>query len=473
MTTFSSMGLSEPILRALSLAGYEKPTPVQEQAIPIVMQRRDLVAIAQTGTGKTAAFSLPLLHHLSEGGESGRRIRALILTPTRELAGQIEANLQQYGQFLKLRHAVIFGGVGKGAQISALRKGVDILVATPGRLLDLCGEGYIRLDGVEYFILDEADRMLDMGFIHDVKRVLKMLPARKQNLMFSATMPASISSLANSFLERPLRVDVTPPSTTVERIDQQVMFVRKEDKKLLLADLLQDADVEKAIVFTRTKHGADRVVKDLVRMGIEAAAIHGNKSQNARVRALEGFRSGDVGVLVATDVASRGLDIEKVSHVINFDLPNEPESYVHRIGRTGRAGRDGIAISFCDIDERMYLRDIERSTGAEIERVLDQQWHLAEAVPESAMIGVVPAGRPSGGNRGGGGRDNGNRHGGGRQNNGGQQAAPSRNAPRQPSNNNGSRSPSPAVAGDQPPRRRRRRSRGGQRTGDSGGNPRS
>ncbi len=448
MLSFESLGLHEPLLRALTTSGYTTPTPVQAQAIPVVLAGRDMIGVAQTGTGKTAAFALPLLQHLASQTVPGRPIRALILTPTRELAGQIHDNLVQYGAHLPLRHTVIFGGVGQMPQVAAIRRGVDVLVATPGRLLDLCSQGHIRLDQVTFFVLDEADRMLDMGFIHDIRRVLRMLPPKRQNLMFSATMPPVIAELANSFLHQPVRVDITPPSTTVERIQQSVMFVAKGDKPLLLTRLLRNEGMDRTIVFTRTKHGADKVVKVLLQQGISAAAIHGNKSQNARVRALDGFKSGEIGVLVATDVASRGLDIDAVSHVVNFDLPNEPESYVHRIGRTGRAGKDGIAVSFCDVDERPFLRDIERTTGATIDRVVEQPFHLAEAVLRPEPPRQTPAARAMG--------------------------APAPSQRTNPSGGQGGQSSGGGAAGPggQARRRRRRRSGGGAQDGQSNSAPR-
>lgn len=377
-----------PIQRALAEESYERPTPIQAQAIPPLLDGRDVLGCAQTGTGKTAAFALPILQHLTEDRppRGRRRIRALVLTPTRELAAQIGESFATYGRHLPLKHIVIFGGVNERPQISALRHGIDILVATPGRLLDLHGRGFVHLEDVDFFVLDEADRMLDMGFVHDVRRVITALPTDRQNLLFSATMPRAIVSLAGSFLHDPVSVEVTPQATTVELIDQSVMFVDRPNKKHLLASIIHDGSVDRAIVFTRTKHGANRLATQLDRKKIRAAAIHGNKSQNARRRALEGFRSGDVSVLIATDIASRGIDIDDVSHVFNYDLPNEPDSYVHRIGRTGRAGRAGVAVSFCDATEGEYLRAIERTIGQSIPVVDDHEYHSAEAVP--------PAGRP-------------------------------------------------------------------------------
>ncbi|MHC5063590.1 MAG: DEAD/DEAH box helicase [Planctomycetota bacterium] len=365
---FSELQLLEPILRAISEQGYETPTPIQTQAIPPLCEGRDLLGIAQTGTGKTAAFALPILDYLAGDPRPAkpRRPAALILTPTRELAAQIEESFRLYGRHLSLRSAVIFGGVGQGAQVNSLRKGVDILVATPGRLLDLMQQGHIDLSGIEVFVLDEADRMLDMGFVHDVRKVLARLPKKRQSLLFSATMPKEIVKLAGMILHDPLRIEVTPPATTVDRISQSIMLVEKNDKRDLLVDVMRDASIERVLVFTRTKHGADKVVKHLMRLGENAAAIHGNKTQGARERALEGFKTGRLRVLVATDIAARGIDVPDISHVINFDLPNIPDSYVHRIGRTARAGRDGEAISFCDRDERAFLRDIEKVIRVEV-----------------------------------------------------------------------------------------------------------
>ena len=377
MNTFDALGLAEPLLRAVAACGYTEPTPIQVQAIPSLLAGEDMLGCAQTGTGKTAAFALPMLQHLSQRRpRKGRPIRALILSPTRELAAQIGEDLETYSKYLDLRHHVIFGGVSQRPQERALARGLDVLVACPGRLLDLHGQGLVDLSEVTHFVLDEADRMLDMGFIHDIRRVLRLLPEDRQNLLFSATLPDSIAKLAATFLHDPIRVEVTPQSTTVERIEQKVMFVEKADKRRLLASILTtDDDVEQAIVFTRTKHGANRLVKQLDKAGVDAAAIHGNKSQNARTRALDAFRDGRLAVLVATDVASRGIDVDGVSHVFNFDLPNEPETYVHRIGRTGRAGRDGTAIAFCDGEEVAYLSNIEKLIGESIELDTDHEWH--------------------------------------------------------------------------------------------------
>jgi ATP-dependent RNA helicase RhlE len=377
---FQDLKLIDPLLRAVREAGYETPTPIQQQAIPVVLQGKDLIGAAQTGTGKTAAFSLPILQKLAERPFPGRKvpIRVLILTPTRELASQIGDNIAMYGKHLRINHAVIFGGVGQNPQVTALRNGVEILVATPGRLLDLMGQGHVRLNDIEIFVLDEADRMLDMGFIHDVRRVIKALPHRRQNLLFSATMPQEIQDLANQMLHSPVMVEVTPQSTTVEKIAQSVYFVGKKEKPSLLIHMLKtDRSIRRVLVFTRTKHGANKVVEKLERAGIQAEAIHGNKSQTARERALANFKDGRTRVLVATDIASRGIDVDNVTHVINYDLPYEPESYVHRIGRTARAGASGIAIAFCDGEERKLLQAIEKLIRLKIPVM---------AAPEFAMI---------------------------------------------------------------------------------------
>lgn len=367
--TFEDLNLIDPILSALKEEGYTKPTPIQEQAIPIVLKGKDLLGCAQTGTGKTAAFSIPVLQLMHKEGEKpqGKRpIRTLILTPTRELAIQIGESIANYGKNLPLRHRVIFGGVKQHAQVSALKQGVDILVATPGRLLDLMNQGYVKLNNIEYFILDEADRMLDMGFIHDVKKVIAKLPNKRQSLFFSATMPKEIVKLSAAILTDPLKVEVTPESTTAETINQVVYFVDKGNKRNLLKEVIEERNIERALVFTRTKHGADRVAKTLTKQGINAQAIHGNKSQNQRQNALNSFKDNKTRVLVATDIAARGIDIDELTHVFNYELPNVPESYVHRIGRTGRAGADGVAISFCDALERKYLKDIQKLIGQKV-----------------------------------------------------------------------------------------------------------
>ncbi len=387
--TFQELGIIKPILAELRNEHYEEPTPIQEEAIPAILSGRDVLASAQTGTGKTAAFAVPTLQILTQTEprqKSGKKqIRALILTPTRELALQIYDNYRSYGRSLRLRTAVIFGGVSQKKQEQDLARGVDILIATPGRLLDLIGQGLLTLQQIEILILDEADRMLDMGFIHDVKRVLALTPEKKQTLFFSATLPREVTALASSLLKDPYRIAIKPETTTVEAIIQSLYFVDRANKRELLRDLLLTLDVESALVFTRTKHGADRVVKELGRKGIDAVAIHGNKSQNARVRALKDFKNREVRVLVATDIAARGLDIDSLSHVFNYDLPEIPESYVHRIGRTGRAGKPGVAIAFCDVDERKLLRDIERFIGFSIPVVEDHKYpavNLPPAPPE-------------------------------------------------------------------------------------------
>ena len=364
---FASLGLRDPILRAVASEGYSTPTPIQLQAIPHVTQGRDLLACAQTGTGKTAAFALPLLHRLSAPGRSRRSgPSVLVLAPTRELALQISESFSVYGRNLPHRCTAIFGGVSQGSQVAALRRGVDVLVATPGRLLDLIGQGCVPLRDVETLVLDEADRMLDMGFIDPIRRIIGKLPGKRQNLLFSATMPAPIATLAEQILRNPVKVSVAPVASTVDTVSQWVLFVQQSNKRALLREVLRDPALTRAIVFTRTKAGANRVARDLDGAGVAAEAIHGNKSQNARQRALGAFREGQLRVLVATDIAARGIDVDNISHVINFELPNEPESYVHRIGRTARAGARGVALSFCDASERTYLRDIERLTRAHI-----------------------------------------------------------------------------------------------------------
>jgi ATP-dependent RNA helicase RhlE len=357
---FKKLEIIEPILKAVAAEGYTIPTPIQQQAIPLVLQRKDLLGCAQTGTGKTAAFAIPILQILHEQKPMAPGIKVLILTPTRELAIQIEESFAAYGKFTGIRHTVIFGGVSQMNQTNALRRGVDVLVATPGRLLDLMSQGYIRLDKLQIFVLDEADRMLDMGFIHDVKKIIAKLPPKRQTLFFSATMPPEIQKLAAVLLTHPAKVEVTPPASTVDKIEQSLYHVGKMEKPELLLHLLQDKVIKTALVFTRTKHGADKVVKILQRHHVKAAAIHGNKSQNARQGALSDFKNGTLRVLVATDIAARGIDIDELTHVINFDMPNVPETYVHRIGRTGRAGNTGIAISFCSVEERDELKDIQK-----------------------------------------------------------------------------------------------------------------
>mgnify|MGYP002870276765 CR=1 FL=1 len=400
MQSFDTLDLVEPLMRGVKAANYETMTPIQAAAIPPLLKGHDVLGCAQTGTGKTAAFLLPIIQRLAQGrGEGKPSVRALVLTPTRELAAQIGENFATYATYLDVRHRVIFGGVSQKPQVAALRRGVDVLIATPGRLLDLHGQGFIDLREVDFFVLDEADRMLDMGFIHDIKKVLALLPERRQNLLFSATMPESIVRLAGRFLHDPVRVEVDPQSTTVERIEQRVMFVPKPDKKRLLLHLLKDPEIESAIVFTRTKHGANRVVKELIKGHVRSAAIHGNKSQGARQRALAGFKEGDLRVLVATDIASRGIDVDGVSHVFNYDLPNIPESYVHRIGRTARAGRQGVAIGFCDESELAYLKDIEKLIGESIRIDRDHPWHYVDILspeekPQKRRFHRRPSGPP-------------------------------------------------------------------------------
>ena len=374
---FNELGLIAPILKALTAQGYAEPTPIQRQAIPPALKGRDVLGCAQTGTGKTCAFAAPILQRLHADVVVGPRyIRALILTPTRELALQIQECFEAYGQNLPLRSAVIFGGVGQQPQVDQIKKGLDILVATPGRLLDLQGQGLLDLGRVEIFVLDEADRMLDMGFIHDVRRVLKLLPAKKQTLFFSATMPPEVMELVNALLRDPVKVAVDPVSSPVEVIRQSLYFVDKGNKTKLLSHLVRELEVKNALVFTRTKHGANKVASDLVKRGITAAAIHGNKSQTARQQALADFKAGKVQCLVATDIAARGIDIEELSHVFNYNLPEVPETYVHRIGRTGRAGHGGEAISFCDFAEREYLKGIEKLTGKRLPVVEGHPWPM-------------------------------------------------------------------------------------------------
>ncbi len=360
---FQDLDLLEPIQKSLIEEGYESPTPIQEQAIPYLLEGGDLIGLAQTGTGKTAAFALPMLQILTKSYQRPRprEARSLILTPTRELAIQIGDNFKSYGRFLKLKSLTIYGGVSEGPQIRALKNGVDVLIATPGRLLDLAQRNEIDLSHVEIFVLDEADRMLDMGFIRDVRKIIPMIPKDRQTLLFSATMPSEVDTLAQTILRNPKQIAVSPVSSTAERIEEKVMFVNKEDKRSLLIEILKDKDINRALVFTRTKHGANRLAEQLTKNRIHSAAIHGNKSQGARQRALEAFKTSTIRVLVATDIFARGIDVDGITHVINYELPNVPESYVHRIGRTARAGKSGIAISFCDGEEVAYLRDIEKT----------------------------------------------------------------------------------------------------------------
>jgi len=376
--TFKELNIIEPILKALDVEGYKAPSPIQAEAIPILLSSRDLLGCAQTGTGKTAAFAIPILQALynERDNTKKRTVKSLILTPTRELALQISESFQAYGRYTGVKTAVIFGGVSQNPQVAQLRAGVDVLVATPGRLNDLIRQNLCDLGNVSMFVLDEADRMLDMGFIHDVKKIISWLPKERQNLLFSATMPKSIEKLASSFLQDPAMVAVTPVSSTVDMIDQSVYFVDKPNKAKLLIELLKDETIASVLVFSRTKHGADKICKVLKKANIYAKAIHGDKSQNARQSALTDFKTGMVRVLVATDIAARGIDIDQISHVINYDLPNEPETYVHRIGRTGRAGHRGIAISFCNFDEKAYLKDIQKLIKKEIDVVLEHPYPM-------------------------------------------------------------------------------------------------
>ena len=400
---FKKLDLIDPILKALSTEGYTTPTPIQAQSIPLVLEQRDLLGCAQTGTGKTAAFAIPILQLLykNKTAEQGpRKIKVLILTPTRELAIQIDESFAAYGKHTGLSHTVIFGGVSQLHQTNILRRGVDILVATPGRLLDLISQGFVDLKHLKIFVLDEADRMLDMGFIHDVKRIITKLPAKRQTLFFSATMPPEIQKLAAVLLTNPAYVEVTPASSTVDAIEQSLYYVGKTEKPILLLHLLKDKDIVTALVFTRTKHGADKVVKFLHRNEITAAAIHGNKSQNARQNALSSFKGGKIRVLVATDIAARGIDIDELSHVFNYELPNIPETYVHRIGRTGRAGNTGIAVSFCDADERSELKDIQKLIGITIPVIKNHPYELSSSLISGPVIPQPKQGQGQGQKRG-------------------------------------------------------------------------
>ena len=409
--SFSALGLTSIVLRALRARGYTAPTPIQQQAIPHLLAGEDLLGIAQTGTGKTAAFAVPVLQQLAGTRQRSRphAPRALVLAPTRELAIQIHDDFRDYGAGLGLRQTVILGGVSQHPQVAALSRPIDIVVATPGRLLDLCEQGHVGLGHITHFILDEADRMLDMGFIHDVKKIIRKLPVRRHSLLFSATMPPAVASLANEILHRPTRVEVTPSATTVDTVQQRVYFVNSADKPSLLRELLRDTALSRVLVFARTKHRANRVANHVSALGVEADAIHGNKSQSARQRALERFRAGSCRVLVATDIAARGLDVDAISHVINFELPHEPESYVHRIGRTARAGASGWALSFCDPSETAQLRGIEKLTGIALETVRDQPFHVPTTAPEPQRRrrpGATPGG---GGSRNGAGPRRGGR----------------------------------------------------------------
>ncbi len=425
---FDELKLHPEILRAVQETGYTEPTPIQEQAIPPALEGRDVLGCAQTGTGKTAGFGLPLLHRLDASSGEEAKLRALVLTPTRELAAQISESFRTYGKHLDLWHAVIFGGVNEKPQIKELKRGIDALVATPGRLLDLMNRGFVDLRDIEIFVLDEADRMLDMGFLPDVRRVIMKLPKKRQTLFFSATMPQAIRSLAEDLLHDPVSVAVAPISSAAEKVSQHVYFVDKADKRRLLVELLKKDAVEHTLVFTRTKHGANRVVQQLDKAGIQAAAIHGNKSQGARTRALDGFRAGTLNVLVATDIAARGIDVEGITHVINFDIPNVAETYVHRIGRTARAGASGIALSFVESEERPFLIDIERLLGTHLDRIEDHPFPPSQPLPPMTDLeskrgggggGRKPSHKRGGPRRGGGGGGRGRGGGGGRGRGGG------------------------------------------------------
>ncbi|HVX93590.1 MAG TPA: DEAD/DEAH box helicase [Polyangia bacterium] len=405
MSSFQTLGLIDPVQRAVAGAGYEIPTPIQSQAIPHLLAGRDVLGCAQTGTGKTAAFALPILDRLARTPRraGARGPRALVLTPTRELALQINEGFSTYGRHVAPKCAVIFGGVGQAPQVEALRRDTDIIVATPGRLIDLMEQGHARLEAVEMLVLDEADRMLDMGFIEPIRRIVGALPRRRQNLMFSATMPEEIRNLARKILVDPVEVSVTPVSSTAEKVRQWVLHVERGNKRALLKEVLRDPAMTRVLVFTRTKHGANRVAEDLDKKGVPSAAIHGNKSQNARQRALDAFKTGRIRVLVATDIAARGIDVDGVTHVINFELPDEPESYVHRIGRTARAGASGVALSFCDAEERASLRDIERLIRAQVPVVSDHPF-VGVPAPVEAQRERGPSDRPPHRGPGGGGR---------------------------------------------------------------------
>jgi ATP-dependent RNA helicase RhlE len=389
ISSFSQLEIIEPIRRALHTEGYSVPTPIQAQAIPLLLAGRDLLGCAQTGTGKTAAFAIPILTRLAGTArrEGLRGPRALVLAPTRELASQIGESFATYGRHLPLRHVVVFGGVGQKPQVDGIRRGAEILVATPGRLLDLMQQGHVRLDGVEALVLDEGDRMLDMGFIQPIRRIVAAVPRQRQTMLFSATLPPDIVALASGMLHNPATVSVTPTASTAEKVSQWVLHVQTNNKRNLLAEVLRDRAMARVLVFTRTKHGANRVAEHLNRGGVCTEAIHGNKSQSARERALAGFKKGNVRVLVATDIASRGIDVDGITHVINFELPNEPESYVHRIGRTGRAGAAGIALSFCDPSERTFLRDIERLTRARLRVVQSHPYSDQQRTSRAIALG--------------------------------------------------------------------------------------
>ncbi len=419
--TFNDLGIIAPILKAVAAKGYTHPTPIQEQSIPILLKRKDLLGCAQTGTGKTAAFTIPIIQHLYndlDENERGRKVRSLIVTPTRELAIQIAENITAYAKHTGIRNTVIFGGVKQGKQVAALKRGVDILVATPGRLLDLIGQGYINLKDVEYFVLDEADQMLDMGFIHDIKKIIAKLPEQRQSLFFSATMPPAIQELSTKILGGYESVTIQPEQATAEKVEQGVYFVSKHDKIDLLTLLIKEEKPDSVLVFSRTKHGADKIVKKLGQSNIKAAAIHGNKSQGARQRALGGFKDGDINILIATDIAARGIDVAELELVINYDLPNVPETYVHRIGRTGRAEASGTALSFCNMEERAYLKDIQKLINQKLPVVREHPFAAAAEEEEfDPASKKQQQGRGRGGNRGGGGygggRPGGNRGGSG------------------------------------------------------------
>lgn len=451
--SFAPLGLATPLLKAVADQGYETPSPIQAQAIPAVLQGRDVMAAAQTGTGKTAGFTLPLLHRLSEGQRAGsNRARALILTPTRELAAQIGENVTAYSKYLPMRSAVVFGGVSINPQMKALRQGVDVLVATPGRLLDLYNQNAVRFNDLEVLVLDEADRMLDMGFIHDIKKILKVLPAKRQNLLFSATFSDDIRQLAKGLVNDPVEIDVSPRNSTVKSVSQTVYTVDKKRKPALLTQLIQDGKWHQALVFTKTKHGANRLSEHLEKNGIRSAAIHGNKSQGARTKALAGFKAGKINILVATDIAARGLDIDQLPQVVNFDLPNVPEDYVHRIGRTGRAGATGKAYSLVSADEAKLLAAIERLTKQTITRTTLDGFEPDQNVPHARPDDKPRARRPGNGNAGG----RGNANGGGRNNGGGGRNQRSSGTGQSQSRDGQSRDGQPA----------RRRPRSGNRSGN-------